>query len=1086
VSTTDAKALTATVLVTDLVGSTELRAKVGEDAAEELRRVHDQLLVDAVGRHGGEVVKGLGDGVLARFPGAAEAVAAGVDIQQAAARRSFDIRVGISAGDVTLENGDVFGTPVIEASRLCARADGGQILVAQLVQLLARGRGGHAFTLVGELELKGLPEPVTVAQVTWEAAAADAAVPLPSALAGGDRLLYAGRAAPRTLLRERWKAAMAGDRQVVLVSGEPGMGKTRLAAELAREVHRDGAIVLFGRADEDVDTAHRSITEALRHLVAHAPVGVLEEHVAEHGDALTRLVPELLRRVPDAPPAPRREDDRVALFDAAADLIGRTAATAPILLVLDDLHWADHASLLFLRHLVRAPAIPLLVVGTYRDTDLSRTHPLAAMLADLRRERNVERLDLPGLDGGEITELMAVNAGHDLTDEAVRLAEVIHGETGGNPFFVGEILTHLVESGTIYERDGRWTSDNPGAATLGVPEGVREVIGRRLSALSPEADKAMRTAAAVGQEVDLRVLGHMLDTDVEQLLDVLDEPLQRGLLAEVSGAIDRVRFAHALVRQALYEELSASRRVRLHHRVSTALAATGRGNVAERAHHACEAAVVAGAEEAIELAVAAAVDAEGQFAWEQAAGWYRRALDAEESIDEPDAARRARLLIALAEARNAAGAMLEAREEALAAADLARRVGDVELLAGAAIAYGGGLGAWLDPRDVVGLALASEAERMLPAGDSLLRVMLLLRRSGWLVTAHDPAERLAVTAEAVAMARRLGDRSLIALALGSRGDVVRALPEATELMGIARELGELTGHAPAAVGLFDFRYWMAAALVIEGRFTEAGALTKEWLEIADRIRSRTAKWNALNLAASLALVRGRFDDLSRWIEQVRELAPSMGDVGAVVVETTEVNVLLHTNPWGGWVERHPALEARTAAIVGVSPWRAIAAAHDGDRERASAELARWEEEELPHVPSWVVGPYIAVASPAARGLAPALAERMYQGILHHDGRWIAAGYEAITGHSDVALGRYAAAAGRLDEGIDRLERGIAEHDRAGEVPVRALAVVDLAELLLERGSPGDADRARALAREALAVAERIGLPLVTQRAAALL
>ncbi|HEY0397760.1 MAG TPA: adenylate/guanylate cyclase domain-containing protein, partial [Acidimicrobiia bacterium] len=256
---------TATVLFTDLVGSTELRSQLGEDAAEQLRHRHDSLVVGAVGASRGNVVKNLGDGIMATFVGASDAVGAAVAIQQAIGRhnRSSDpalrVRIGISAGDVVFEGDDCFGTPVIEAARLCGVARGGQILASEMVRWLARSGGGE-FAPMGSLELKGLSEPVPTVEVGWEPLP-QSSVPRPGFLTDMG-WIFVGRAGELDRLGQLWKEAMAGELRVALLAGEPGVGKTRLAAELAGRVHDEGATVLAGRCDEDLGVPYQPFVEA--------------------------------------------------------------------------------------------------------------------------------------------------------------------------------------------------------------------------------------------------------------------------------------------------------------------------------------------------------------------------------------------------------------------------------------------------------------------------------------------------------------------------------------------------------------------------------------------------------------------------------------------------------------------------------------------------------------------------------------------------------------------------------------------------------------------------------------------------------
>lgn len=1065
---------TATIVVTDLVDSTAQRVRVGEDRAEELRRVHDQLVGKAVSARAGEVVKSLGDGLLARFEGAAEAVAAAVAAQQAVAAHTarhpeepLVIRVGVSAGDVTLEDGDCFGTPVVEAARLCAAADGGEILVANLVRALARGRGDHDYVSVGELELKGLPEPVLVERVSWQAPPAEGA-PLPHGLQAGRWLAFAGRVAERDALAERWKAAAAGESGVVLVSGEPGVGKTRLVSELAATAHDRGATVLFGRCEDELEVAFRPWADAVGHLVAHLPEPVLQAHQGSWGGALAPMVPSLA--VPGERSADR-DTERLRLFGATVDLLERAGREAPVLLVLDDLHWADESSLLLLRHVVRHLGdARLLVVGTFRDTDVARTHPLAATLADLRREATVERVDLGGLDQGEVAELVSGAAGGaaDL-DDVERLAGMLWDETEGNPFFIGEVLRHLVESGALLQRDGRWEGDDSLISRVGLPEGVREVVGRRLSDLPERTNEILRVAAVVGSRFDGVVVAEVLDGDADEVVAALAEVVDRRLVAEDSEVLDRFRFEHALVRQTLVEELGTGRRVRLHHRIALALEERG-APAAELAHHFGEAAARADAEKAVAWASRAADEAEERLAFEQAVRFRAQAAESAELVDDLDAADRVELLLALGEARNRAGDALRGRDDFRAAAELARGLGAPELLARAACGYGSEVGPWLDFSDPTGAQLLDDALDALDGLDGALpewRARCLGRRSDWRLLDPDPAERRALAAEAVALADQVGDPALLRQVLESYAQAVQADIDVEELARVADRLRALdTGDDERA--RFTGRYYAAVARFVGGDVGGCRALLRELRALDPRLRTPNEQWTVERAETQLALADGRFEDI---VEGRAEDLASIGLTAASVA----TGVLLQLQLWRGEAAGAVSLiESLVADNPGLVLWPNLAVARwlAGDHEEASAELGRWGSEILPLVPSLF---RTHVAGWAARPIAaldlPELNEQVAAILRPHRGRWASWTIEVENGLVDHALGLLDLAAGRGGE--DVLRSAIAHYREQGTRARLAEALVDLAALT------GDAD-ARA---EGLALVDELGMGGVAARLA---
>lgn len=767
---------TLSVLFTDLVGSTELRARLGEDGADVVRRAHDELIADVVAGHGGRVVKGLGDGFLATFGSAARATNAAVAIQQAFDRAPvtgadvrLSIRIGLSAGDVSLEDDDVFGTPVIEAARLCAAAEGNQILASAVVVALGGGRGGHTVTPHGDLELKGLPEPVPTVEIGWERSqTGDGRIPLPAPLAIREGTFpFCGRDDVIEGVTTTWKhvrhtAAPA----CILVAGEPGVGKTRLAAEFARAAHDDGVLVLFGRCDEDLGIAFQPFVEALRHHVAHLSPDRVAALGAGAGD-LARLDPQIPRRFPSVTPVPTTGDpsvDQYRLFEAIGQWLA-AAGTHGLVLVLDDVHWATKPTLLALRHLLTAAtAAPLLVIATYRDTDLDRTHPLAELLADLRRVDGVERVALRGLDRAGVEQLMATTAEHALDAEGQALAAAVHAETEGNSFFVVEILRHLAESGSLVFDGERWVASGP-VAQLAIPDGVREVVGRRLSRLSDDANEVLSWSAVIGREVRLDVLSQVAGGELRGL-DALDEAVDARLVDEVGPG--RWRFAHALVGSTLLAELRTTRRARMHLEVGEALEAVAPDDVAALAQHFAEAAPLGAGDKAVTYLVAAGFAALDALDFGQAADQFDRAVEIIDDLDLDVPAERADALFGVAMARRWTGADYAAAAEA--ALDAAAAMGDGMRMARALLETSRGYAARTFTVDEAAVARVERCLALLPDDARRERALLLCQLIMEQMFVDDRPRLMTLAAETEHLVDTLGgldgDPQLVAYWLG--------------------------------------------------------------------------------------------------------------------------------------------------------------------------------------------------------------------------------------------------------------------------------------------------------------------------------
>ncbi len=355
-------------------------------------------------------------------------------------------------------------------------------------------------------------------------------------------------------------------REVVLISGEAGLGKTTVVAEAARAMFDEGACVLFGHCEEELATPYQLFSEALGRYVADADEAELIAHIESHGSELSRLIPALSSRITKPPPSNATDSDseRFLLFAAVAGTLATMSQHRPVVLVFDDLQWADRGSLLLLHH-VAASDIPtrLLILGAYRDNELPHAHALVEMLGALRRLDGVTRIELSGLDKAGVTALMEASVGHSLDDQA-GLASAIYRETDGNPFFVSEVLRNLLESGSIrQDATGRWISEDSVGALI-LPESVHDVIGARVVRLGRESERILSLAAVIGRDFDLDLLALAAGVSEDQLLDVLDSATRVALVREQAEFPGQYSFAHALIQRTLYEDLGPTRRARAH------------------------------------------------------------------------------------------------------------------------------------------------------------------------------------------------------------------------------------------------------------------------------------------------------------------------------------------------------------------------------------------------------------------------------------------------------------------------------------------------------------------------------------------
>jgi class 3 adenylate cyclase len=584
---TEKRTQLAVVLFCDVVGSTVLRIGLGDNAADRLNAIVTSAIRDVIEGQGGKVIKGLGDGFMAIFDSTVGAVAAGVEMHIAASLTAVQsnlllpetevaLRVGISAGEVAEDDGDYFGTPVVEAARLVSAAKSHEVLVSNLVRALVGSRGHHQFDLAGEYTLKGLPLPITCYSVPWSMPAPVSSAPLefPQGLADQRQGPFVGREA---LFADIRASIDTQKLHALLLYGEPGIGKTRLVAEVAWTSHQNGTAITTGQCEADNMHAYGLWVELLRPVLAPDKDQRSTRTYSEafrklsetHKHALNQLLPGL---VPSVNSTTAEQPDSGMVAEAIAELLTHLSAAHHSMIIIDDLQWADADSLNVLRFLLKHPIPGLTTIVMYCDRDITitrnimarqvTTKVLTATISELAQIHGVRREALGPLDASDVATFVAASFSGTLGHDAEKLAAQIFEETEGNPMFVAEILQDLVSRNPD---DLTHQMNNEG---IGLPQRLRETIHRRIARLGEETLRVLSFAAVVGRKFDIDTLEAVTESDV---LDDLDLAEEAGIVTcKDSGLYE---FSHIIIHEALLAELSATRRARVTNHVAKLAAA---------------------------------------------------------------------------------------------------------------------------------------------------------------------------------------------------------------------------------------------------------------------------------------------------------------------------------------------------------------------------------------------------------------------------------------------------------------------------------------------------------------------------------
>jgi predicted ATPase/class 3 adenylate cyclase len=909
---------------------------------------------------------------------------------------------------------------------------------------------------------------------------------------------FVGRHEELSQLKGALESALSGSLSLAFIAGEPGIGKTRLAEEFAVYCGLRGAQVLQGRCYEGEESLpFRPFVEALRQYARTKPDAEVRQQMGQGAAIMATLISEIRERFPDVEESPRLEGeaDRLRLFDSVSEFLLRASVAQPLVLFLDDLHWGDKPTLLMLQHVARhASSSRVLVLSTYRDVDLDRAHLLSDTLTELRRLPAFQRLALRGLPPECVEELLSSMDPAE-EGEAARhlLAAALYRETEGNPFFIREVLAHLVETGKLVREGGRWVGRVQSVSELGIPEGVREVIGRRLSRLSEGCNRLLTHASTMTRGFTWDALVAISDEPEAQLIEHLEEALRSNVIAERKGDASLVYdFAHALVRQTLYEELSGPRRVLTHRRIAEALESLYSANLEphlpELAHHFYQAAPGGDVQKAVEYCMRAGDRAMQLYAWEEAVEHYNRglaALDLEQPLDH---ARRCDILLSLSEALWSAGDYDSAQRAAAEAVELARLQQDPQSFARAALDHSGRLPAFSTlVRNQPAVDMLDEALAALGEGDNRIKAKVMARLAEELATHPDYQRREELCREAIAMARRLGNQRDLAfvlsatnLPLWSPQNIAERLANAMELVA----LGEATGDRAAVANGHNWTYMC--------RLEEAG-VDKEVLalcvRLVEELRLPYLRWIVHTFAVQLAMLEGRLADTLVLAEDGRRMGEeAQSQSGAFVfgMQTLWVMTLqgrLAELEQGLLAARHayPFIDAILTCVLGLDY------AYAGRLDEARAKLEPYAAAEFVDVPRHVGWLFtIAQTAEAVAILGDSeWSKVLYRLLEPHATLNVIVGHIVAVAPVSYYLGRLATVLRDWDTATIHFDAALKRANENDALLWKTMVEQGYAEMLLARNASGDRQKALELLDDALAIAQETGAKLYLDRALAL-